>query len=71
MSTIESVKSHLSQHPLSDNDKAILADLSEWLNSARFEKQIDTDEFEVCVDDELSKRWKLLEQMDLVKVSSR
>lgn len=66
MSTAESTISHLAQPPLAGNDEATLAALKEWLSKARFEKQ-EGDEYQLCVDEELPKKWKLLKTMDLAQ----
>ena len=57
---------HLEQQDLSHADKATLAGLTDWLSTAKFEKQ-GGGEFELCVDKELPQKWELLEKMDLVK----
>lgn len=66
MPTAESPISHLTQDPLSENDKAILAGLVDWLSKAKVEK-INADNFELCVDSELSEKWTLLKDMNLVE----
>jgi len=66
MSTTKSAISHLTQEPLSSNDQKVLAGIQDWTRKAKFEK-INEDNFELCVDDGLSGRWTLLNDMDLVK----
>ena len=57
---------HLTTQKLSGNDQNILAGLKDWLSKAKFEK-INVDNFELYVDKELSGKWTLLKDMDLVK----
>ncbi len=65
MSTEEPVISHLTQPDLNGGDEAILAGLTEWLSTAKFEEQ--SDEWELCTDKELPEKWKLLKKMDLAQ----
>ena len=67
MSTVKPDIPHLTQEKLGDKDKTILAGFVEWLAGATFRKKKTTDDFELCVDSELPEKWKLLEDMDLVK----
>ena len=57
---------HLKRQDLSPNDKTTLAGLTDWLSTATFKRQSDG-EFELCVDEDLPQKWKLLEKMDLVQ----
>ena len=63
MSTEDMSRSHLSQSPLEGNDEAILATLSTWLSTARFEKQ--GPGWELCMDEELPEKSKMLPNMNL------
>ena len=65
MSTEEQAITHLAQPNLKGDDEAILAGLAEWLHTARFEER--GDEWELCTDEELPEKWKLLEKMDLAQ----
>ena len=73
MSTAESARTHLAQQNLSDNDKAILKELEDWLEMAVFgeppkdQEEKPADDFEVCIDSERPKKWDLLAGMDLTK----
>jgi len=66
MSAAESAMSHLAQPDLSGDDEATLTGLKKWLSNAKFEKQ-QGDEWELCVDDELPEKWKLLKEMNLAQ----
>lgn len=66
MSTTKPAILHLTTQKLTGNDQNILAGLKDWLSKAKFEK-INVDNFELCVDKELSGKWAPLKDMDLVK----
>lgn len=66
MFTADPVILHLTQQELSEHDKAILTGLKAWLFKAKFGKK-HADDFESCVDDELSKKLTLLKDMNLIK----
>lgn len=55
---------HLAQLPLGDNDQAILASLSGWLSTARFEKH---DDLELCTDEQLAFKWETIKKMGLAQ----
>lgn len=73
MSTAESPRTHLAQQKLSDNDKAILKELKDWLEEAMFgepprdQNKKHADDLELCVDSKRLEKWDLLAGMDLVK----
>lgn len=62
MSSAELNISHLTQNELSSKDKTILAGLEDWLSSAVFDPTS-----HVCADKDLSEKWALLKEMDLIK----
>lgn len=64
--TSVTMPAHLEQQKLSEYDKNILEQLQNWLLEAKFEKQPNT-EFELCKDDGLSEKWRLLGRMQLVQ----
>ena len=64
MSTTKADIPHLTRQSLSSDDQRILVGIAGWLSKAKFEK-INADNFELCVDDELSE--KLLKDIDLVQ----
>lgn len=64
MSATEPAISHLTQQELSGKDKAIIEELMDWLSGATFKKEND---FELCVDDSLSEKWRLLKDMEIVQ----
>ncbi len=57
---------HLEQQSLSDHDKGILAQLPEWLLKAKFAKREGV-AFELCVDESLPEKWRLLGDLQLVQ----
>ncbi|KAI9888429.1 MAG: hypothetical protein M1814_000491 [Vezdaea aestivalis] len=63
MATAESPK-HLAQQELSENDKIVIEGLQNWLQNARFEYK-NKDNFQVCVDDEMSGKILGLMNMEL------
>ncbi len=65
MPTEETAITHLTQRKLEGDDEGILTDLIEWLRGARFEEQ--GDEWELCTDEELPEKLKLLKKMDLAQ----
>lgn len=65
MSTQEVTDAHLTQSQLQGNDQAILEVLSEWLSTARFEKQ--SNGWKLCTDTDLLKQWDLIKKMRLIQ----
>ena len=61
--------SHLASRPAVFEDGAILIELKEWLSTTQFEER--GDEWELCTDSELPKKWKLLKKMDLAQKVQR
>ncbi len=66
MSTTKSALWHLKQEKLESEDQEILTGIEDWVSKAKFEKK-NADDFELCVDNGLSDKWKLLKDMDLIK----
>ena len=58
----------ISLQALSDKDAAIVEETRAWVSNAKFEQQQGGGgEFELCVDAQLSEKWKVLKTMDSVR----